>query len=131
GLTQQVSESANLLKGTLCSRPLDLSDDNGNYAMGVLDGNIGFYKFDDGQGNANSTVITLGANKAYLQASGATAGVKGFTLSFGGENSIEDVAGAALDATSSERAIYSLSGQRLSRPVKGINIIGGKKVVVR
>lgn len=131
GLTQQVSESANLLKGTLCSRPLDLSDDNGNYAMGVLDGNIGFYKFDDGQGNANSTVITLGANKAYLQASGATADVKGFTLSFRGEDGIKNVAGAALDATSSERAIYSLSGQRLSRPVKGINIIGGKKVVVR
>lgn len=27
--------------------------------------------------------------------------------------------------------IYSLSGQRLSHPVKGINIINGKKVVIR
>ena len=30
-----------------------------------------------------------------------------------------------------EKSIYSLDGQRLSSPQKGVNIIGGKKVVVR
>ena len=29
------------------------------------------------------------------------------------------------------QGIYTLSGQRLSQPVKGINIINGKKVVIK
>jgi len=29
------------------------------------------------------------------------------------------------------KGIYTLSGQRLSQPMKGINIINGKKVVVK
>ena len=28
-------------------------------------------------------------------------------------------------------AIYTLSGQRVSTPAKGINIIGGKKIVIK
>jgi hypothetical protein len=31
----------------------------------------------------------------------------------------------------SDGTIYTLSGQRLAAPKKGINIIGGKKVVIR
>ena len=35
------------------------------------------------------------------------------------------------DGENVEKVIYNLSGQRLSQPVKGINIISGKKVIVR
>ncbi len=35
------------------------------------------------------------------------------------------------DGENAEKVIYNLSGQRLSQPVKGINIINGKKVIVR
>ncbi len=130
GLSSVVSEDANLLKGTFVSRDLDLSLSTDNYSMGVLDGNIGFYKFDDGKGNANSTIITLAANKAYLEVPASTDAVKGYMLTFGGEDGIggiDNEQGASYDAS----AIYNLAGQRLSRTVKGVNIIGGKKVIVR
>lgn len=42
-----------------------------------------------------------------------------------GINSVE-AAGAA-----SDNAIYNLAGQRIEKPAKGINIIGGKKIVVK
>ncbi len=132
GLAQQVSRAGNLLKGTLTSMSLDLSDSSPNYSLGVLNGNIGFYKFDDGLGNANSTIITLAANKAYLVVpSSAGNSVKGFTLTFGSEDGIrhtEADEGTASDAA----AIYNLSGQRVAQPTRrGIYIVGGKKVVVR
>ena len=38
---------------------------------------------------------------------------------------------AAVDAEAKKAAVYSLSGQRLAAPKKGINIVGGKKVVVK
>ena len=48
--------------------------------------------------------------------------------------SINDGA-AVIDAIASEQnravGIYSLSGQRLSQPVKGLNIVSGRKVLVK
>ena len=73
----------NYLRGTFYALQLDLAEDNGLYSLGRLDGKIGFYKFD----NNGTTTITLGANKAYLDTT-TPAGVKGFTLGFGGEDGI-------------------------------------------
>ena len=75
---------------------------------------------------------TLAGFKAYLSnnASGGmnTAGVKGFTFTFDdlttGINELDN-------STIYNSTIYSLSGQRLSKPVKGINIVNGKKVLVK
>ena len=120
GLTSVISESANLLKGTLVPITLDLSDETPNYSLGKKDGNIGFYKFD----NNGTTSIKLGANKAYLEVP-ASSGVKGFTFNFDDATDIENLnANVNLNET-----IYNLAGQRLSKPVKGINIINGKKVL--
>ena len=41
------------------------------------------------------------------------------------------ISGIITDGTKADAPIYSLSGQRLTAPKKGINIIGGKKVVVK
>lgn len=38
---------------------------------------------------------------------------------------------AVMAGTAKDSPVFSLSGQRLSAPMKGINIIGGKKVVVK
>lgn len=38
---------------------------------------------------------------------------------------------AGIEADSAVRTVYSLDGRRLSSPVKGINIINGKKVLVK
>ena len=126
GLAQQVSESTNLLKGTLTPMELDLSQSSPYYSLGVID-KIGFYKFNDG----NSTTITLGANKAYLEYT-APAGVKGFALDFGGADGIEETKGlSTLDARGS--TIYDMSGRQVGnrKLTKGIYIVNGRKVVVK
>ncbi len=123
GLAQQVSENENLLKGTLTAMELDLSQSSAYYSLGVID-KIGFYKFNDG----NSTTITLGANKAYLEYT-APAGVKGFALDFGGEDGIEPM----VNHESADDKWYDLNGRRLlaAPTAKGIYIIDGKKVVIK
>ena len=129
GLTQQVTETANMLKGTLTSMSLDLGGNTNYYALGKKEiasvETIGFYKFNDG----STTTITLGANKAYLDTSASPNAVKGFTLSFGGEDGIEGVESSALKVESSE--VYDLSGRRVNKPVRGLYIKNGKKLLVK
>ena len=118
GLAPVVEESANLLKGTLVPMSLDLSDATNFYSLGKVEDQIGFYKFTDG-------TITLGANKAYLEVPANN--VKGFTFDFDEDaTSIQD---SKFKIQNEEAPIYNLAGQRLSKPVKGINIINGKKVL--
>ena len=132
GLAAAIGEDANLLKGTLVSMELDLSQESPNYSMGRKDGNIGFYKFD----NNGTTTITLGANKAYLQVPAAESSTKGFTFSFGDPSGItlfgdESASGAFLQGG---EHVYDLSGRRISVSSvlpKGIYIVGGKKVAVK
>ena len=38
---------------------------------------------------------------------------------------------ATVNAEAKKAAVYSLSGQQLAAPKKGINIVGGKKVLVK
>jgi len=126
GLSPLVTESENLLKGTLVSRELNLGDGTPYYSMGKIDDEIGFYKFN----NNGTTTITLGANKAYLDTTTPTGSVKGFTLSFGGEDGIGGI--DTNPSFVSERSIFNLAGQRVSKPAaRGVYIVGGKKVVVK
>ena len=39
--------------------------------------------------------------------------------------------GQATNDANAPRVIYSIDGRRLSQPVKGINIINGRKVLVK
>ena len=77
--------------------------------------------------NVNSDV-TVGAYRAYFTV-GSTAGVKALTFDFNGTTGIEAV--DSLQMTVDNKAIYNLSGQRLSKLLKGVNIVGGKKVLVK
>ncbi len=123
GLSQQVAEEDNLLKGTLTSMELNLGDETPYYSLGRKDGKIGFYKFN----NSGTTTITLGANKAYLDTTAPTP-VKGFLLGF------DDATAVRLSpdtSSESEGNIYNLAGQRMSKLQKGVNIMNGKKVLVK
>lgn len=94
------------------------------YVLQNQDGNVAFYKVQEG------TVITLGANKAYLDSSiDAGGAVKAF---FMGEEAGEATGIDTVDA-SAEKAteIYNLNGQRVSVMTKGIYIVNGKKVLVK
>ena len=135
GLTPQVTEAENYLKGTLTSMSLDLSGSTNYYSMGVYDDKIGFYKFDDGKG---TTSITLGANKAYLDTTAPGGAVKGFVLDFGGEDGISLTSDSSQTGEGSR--IYDLSGRQVNTPSlgegrsglsRGVYIVGGKKAVIK
>ncbi len=120
GLTSVVSESSNLLKGTLVPMSLDLGDATSYYSLGNYNNVIGFYKFEGG-------TITLGANKAYLEVP-ASGGVKGFTFDFDDDaTAISNLNGQW--SMVNGQSVYNLAGQRISKPLKGISIVNGKKVL--
>ncbi len=119
GLSKVVDAEDNMLKGTLNSMSLDLSDATPHYSLGRLNGEIGFYKFSGG-------TITLGANKAYLDTSVAGAGIKGFSFTFAPVDNID-----LMQQDRANDVIYNLSGQRVTKVGKGIYIIGGRKVLIK
>ncbi len=132
-LSPIVSEEDNLLKGTLVPMPLDLSDETTNYSLGVVNGNVGFYKYK----NNGSSTITLGANKAYLQIPVPSSNsVRGFKFAFAGDESFVSEDGGFVDGINEVQAIddnviYDLNGLRVNTLRKGIYVVNGKKVVVK
>ena len=93
---------------------------DGEYILGndATDG-LGFYQRKSGR--------KIGANKAYLKLD-ADLAVKGLLLRFDEETGINDVRGNKEGGTSE---IFNLAGQRMSRVQKGVNIVNGKKVLVK
>ena len=69
------------------------------------------------------------ANRAYISASSIPAGVKSFTFVF------EDITTGVTETRTATReeveAIFNLNGQRMSKMQRGINIVNGKKVLVK
>lgn len=90
------------------------------YVLGTSSGEIGFWKLGEGK--------KLAANKAYLTVPGGGS-VKGYAIDFDFVNGINEISSSSSPIF--EGSVYTLSGQRLSKPVKGINIINGKKLLVK
>ena len=110
--------SGNALQGVLTDT--SGADLNG-YVLNIVDDVIGFYRLSDGG--------TITAYHAYLPAPAAE-GVKGFVLNW-------DELAVGIEAVDGEqwtvdsKNIYNLAGQRISKLQKGVNIVGGKKVLVK
>ena len=100
---------------------LTYEDNNKVYVLQVVNNVVGFYR-------ANNNGVAT--NRAYVQVPANVNGVKAFTFNFDdlttGVNAVDHG-----QLTIDNGAIYNLSGQRLSKPAKGINIINGKKVIVK
>ena len=114
--------TGNMLVGT----NVDITADRttGEYIIGndATDG-LGFYQRKSGR--------KIGANKAYLQLDAdLAAGVKGLLLNFDIATGID---GLTPDPSLSKKGeeIFNLAGQRMSRVQKGVNIVNGKKVLVK
>ena len=94
-----------------------------NFVLNKVDGVVGFYK-------ANNTHVAAG--KAYLKVLTSTLGTetgKSMKLVFGDETTgITEVSNAA---KASDKAYYTLSGQRVNAPVKGLYLHNGKKVIIK
>lgn len=89
----------------------DVTADGTQYVLAKVDDVVGFYK----------ATGTIAAGKGYLVVSSPVKGFYGFE---------EDDATAISRIAADENAIiYNLAGQRVSKAVKGINIINGKKVL--
>lgn len=97
----------------------DGEDGSKNYILNKPNGkNVGFFLA------ANKKV---GAGKAYLNVP-AGASVKSFAEIFGSEtDGVNEMTNDELEMTN----IYNLAGQRLQKLQRGVNIVGGKKVVVK
>ena len=77
---------------------------------------------------------TVPARKALLPAGvvNAASGVKALTFVFNDADGIEAISNEEIvNSQSLNSKCYSLSGQRLAKPQRGINIVDGKKVVVK
>ena len=122
-LTRVVSEDDNLLKGTIVGMKLDLSDETNYYSLGKKNGAIGFYKFSGG-------TINLGANKAYLDTTSSGGDIKGFLFDFNDAVGIEAIDNGQL-IMDNDKVIYNLAGQKMSKLQRGVNIVNGKKVLVK
>ena len=77
--------------------------------------------------------INVGACHAYFIIPAAAASAREMVLSFDDEEistSINMVKGSGVQSQNSD-TFFNLNGQRLSAPQKGINIVNGKKVLVK
>ena len=91
---------------------------SGSYILFYGDSGVGFYK-------ANNN--TVAANRAYLTAEGADAKLM---IDFGDlPTGIESLTPSS--SPKSEGTIYNLAGQRLNKMQKGVNIVNGRKVLVK
>lgn len=105
--------SGNALEGVDVATAVDA---NYNYYVLSNEGALGFYKY---------TGATLGAHKAFVKVAAAPA--RGF-FTFDDTTGISQVENGELRM---ENSVYSLSGQRVNKPSKGLYIVNGKKVLVK
>ena len=113
-LAKEVVEPAeNVLKGTF--EPIAAA---GKYVLAKPEGEIvGFYKAASGN---------IAPGKAYLE---VDADVKAFYFGGDEQTGIKAVDTAKDNVPSNDNAIYNLSGQRVSKAMKGIYIVNGKKIL--
>ena len=118
-----VSSLANsLLKGNFVSQTLTQGTDVKKFIFANGNQGVGFYIM-DAEG-------TIGANKCWMEwAMPADANVRSLVIRFADTTDIENVEVAP--ARPAQQGIYNLAGQRLEAPQKGVNIINGKKVVIK
>lgn len=119
-VSQSQTTTSSPLRGTLVPMTWNYAD---YLTLGWKDNTAGFYKYN---------MTQLDANHAYIDAT--TLGIssaKGLSLSIDG-NDPTGIDNPAIDETNGgEDRIYNLQGQRLDRPRRGVNIINGRKVLVK
>lgn len=123
---------------------VELSDEEGTSVLGTdnmlkpgseaMSGDCKFYRLTMHGGKtlgffwgaAEGAAFSIAADKAYLAVpTTMAANIQGFTFS-DTETGINGI-----NAAEGKQAIYNLQGQRVSRAVKGIYIVNGKKVIIK
>ena len=89
----------------------------GNYVFAKQGEAFGFYKL--------TGEVAVPAGKAYLS---SEAGLSGSEVRFVFDDA---TAISSVKATETQQGVYNLAGQRIEKAVKGINIVNGKKLIVK
>ena len=119
-----VTYYANLMVGTVKAKTINETEgDYTNYYLSNGDSGVGFYKVNGS--------VDLKANRAYLPLLKGTtqAGTRFIGLGFEDDGTTNLT--PALSKGEGEGAWYTLQGQRVAKPGKGIYIRNGKKVVIK
>ena len=93
------------------------------YILSTVDGKQGFYR----AGSTNKLKI----GKAYLQSNTQIHSLAKMSL-WEGESETSGISNAQMSENSNAKGyVYNLNGSRMSSPQKGVNIINGKKVIIK
>ena len=112
-----------LLKGNFVSQTLTQGTDVKKFIFANGTQGVGFYIM-DAKG-------TIGANKCWMEWNMGSANVRSLTIRFGDGDATDIENVEVAPARPMQQGIYNLAGQHLEAPQKGVNIINGKKVVIK
>ena len=116
--------SGNLLKGTTKKTLITKESGKAYYALGLVEGEVGFYNAANGE---NKTEFYNNAFKAYLEIEGASETAAFYGFDWNGTTGVENVV-----VENEVKAIYDLTGRRVEEiTAPGIYIVNGKKVLVK
>ncbi len=117
----RTSLKGSLLRGNFMKQELVQGENVTKFIFLAPDGNVGFYRMQDEGG-------TIAANKCWMEWSvpADMSEARVIMFDFSTATGIHEI-----PATSQNKAIYNLSGQRTQTLRKGVNIIGNTKVIVK
>jgi hypothetical protein len=119
----KTSLAGSLLRGNFVKQNLAQGSVTKKYIFANVDNVVGFYLM--------KSSGTIGANKCWMEwtVPAGQAEARSFVISFDDATGISDI----IPETKENRThlIYNISGQRLNKPQKGLNIIGNKKVIIK
>ena len=118
----KTSLAGSLLRGNFVEQELTQGNTTKKYIFGKPEGHyVGFYLMDKPG--------TIGANKCWMEwtVPAGQAEVRSFVIFFDDATGISDIIPETKE--NSTHLIYNISGQRLNKPQKGLNIVNGKKVI--
>ena len=87
------------------------------------------YILQSGEFHLVTAASTVPAGKAYLLAENVPSNAKALSFDFGDADGINTVQGSGFKVQDSE--IFNLAGQRMNRLQRGVNIVNGKKILVK
>lgn len=112
----ETASSADYSQNSLTGTDVDMTNPGNAYVLNSKTSGLGFYKL--------SAEGKIRANKAYLVGSADARDFMAFDD--------EDATGIKSAASNKDsNNVYNLSGQRVSRPSKGIYVVDGKKVMMK
>lgn len=117
------SLDGSLLRGNFVKQDLTQGTDTKKFIFTKPnDMEVGFYRM--------KASGTIGANKCWMEwtVPAGQAEARSIVLRFDSETGIDDV--VSTPQVQNAHLIYNIAGQRLNAPQKGLNIIGGKRVIV-